>query len=170
TTLSNNGAIVSNTLTGTQADTVAASYAVLNEQSNAGVIAATATLTYGAGFSKNGVTSVSNSSVALNGNSVIAVGYGNSANNSLSLNALNNPATAGTLSTAALASNQSNTGNVSATSGSNALAINSGVSGIGTGGVSQSSLSINGNALGSAAYGNSVTNAVTFGGTNVTLH
>lgn len=47
--------------------------------------------------------------------------------------------------------------------------INAGAWGSSTGPVNQSSLSVNGNALGAAAYGNSVTNTMTIGGNNVNV-
>jgi len=110
--------------------------------------------------------------VALNGNSAVAVAYGNAATNSLTLAALNSPASGTTPTTAAIASNQSNTGAINATTGvgTGALAINAVASGAGnTGGVSNSSLSINGNSLGAAAYGNSATSTLTIGGNNVNV-
>lgn len=173
TTFANNSAGANTTLTGTRADSVAASFAVLNEQANTGAITAAANVTYGASFNNLGATpSVTNSSVALNGNSAVAVAYGNAATNSLMLAALNSPASGTTPTTAAIASNQSNTGAINATTGgtSAAFAINAAASGAGnTGGVSNSSLSINGNSLGSAAYGNSATSTLTVGGNNVNV-
>lgn len=174
TNFANTSAGGSASLTGGRlTDSVAASFAVLNEQGNTGVITAAANVTYGASFNNLGTApSVTNSSVALNGNSAVAVAYGNAATNSLTLAALNSPASGTTPTTAAIASNQSNTGAINATTGvtSGALAINAVASGVGnTGGVTNSSLSVNGNSLGAAAYGNSATSTLTIGGNNVNV-
>jgi hypothetical protein len=172
TTFANNGGIGSTMLNGDRADNVAASFAVLNEQANSGPINATANVTYGAVFNTLGAAStVTNSSVALNGNSAASVAYGNAATNQLTLAALNSPAAGAVPTTTAIASNQVNTGNISAVTEALqvTLAMNATGAGIGTGPVSQSSLSVNGNALSAAAFGNSATNTLTIGGNNVNV-
>ena len=173
TSFANTSAGGSASLNATRDDSVSASFAVMNEQSNAGAITAAANVTYGASFNNLGTApSVTNSAVTLNGNSAVSVAYGNAATNSLTLTALNSPATGVTPTTSAIASNQSNTGAINATTGitTGALAINAVATGAdNTGGVTNASLSINGNSLASAAYGNSATNTLTISGTNVNV-
>jgi hypothetical protein len=173
TSFANTSAGGSASLTSSRTDSVSASFAVLNEQVNNGGVTAAANVTYGTTFNNLGTApSVANSAVTVNGNSAVSVAYGNAATNSLTLTALNSPASGTTPTTTAIASNQNNTGAINASTGvtSGALAINAAASGTGnTGGVTNASLSINGNALASAAYGNSATNTLTIGGNNVNV-
>jgi hypothetical protein len=147
----------------TNASTTAAAYTVLNNQGNTGPINATATIRYGAGFNGSADTQVANSAIALNGNTVTSVGYGNAATNTLNLTALNGTAGNGTGPlTSSVASVQTNSGsvNVSATAG--------GLAGV-TGIVNRSSVSMNGNVTSASAFGNSSVTAATLGGTNLTV-
>lgn len=176
TSFANNGAAEGTPgaiLNGIGGDTVQASYAVLNEQANSGPITATATVTYGASFENLGTSpSITNAAVTVNGNSAGSVAYGNAVTNQVTFAALNSPAAPGTVpTTTAVASNQLNTGNVSATTTAQAVGISSGYAGVGVGsaGVVQSGLSINGNTLSSAAYGNSATSTLTISGNNVNV-
>ncbi|MCF8707901.1 beta strand repeat-containing protein [Rhizorhapis sp. SPR117] len=173
TAFANNSAGGSTSLDADRADSVSATFAVLNEQANSGPINAAANVTYGAGFNTLGdAPTVTNSAVALNGNSAASVAYGNAATNQLTFAALNSPVAGVVPTTTAIASNQLNTGNVTAATGALAgsLNINANSTGAGNNGpVSQSSLSINGNALSAAAYGNSATNTLTVGGNNVNV-
>lgn len=165
TTFANNSAGGQTLLNADRTDSVNASYAVLNEQANSGPIAANATVTYGATFDTLGTApSAINTSVGVNGNSATSVAFGNAATNQVTLTALNSPAAGIVPTTAGLASNQVNTGNVSATT----QAPNVAIAAYG-GAVTQSGLSIGGNALSAAAYGNSATNTLTIGGNNVNV-
>ena len=171
TSFANNSAGGSTLLSGDRTDSVEASYAVLNEQANSGPIAATATVTYSATFDSLGAApSAINSSVGVNGNSGMSVAYGNSATNTVAFSALNSPASGTVPTTTAVASNQVNTGNVSATTQAPniGIAMNTGA-GVGSGAVSQSGLSVSGNALSAAAYGNSASNTLTIGGNNANV-
>lgn len=141
-----------------------APYAVLNNQGNTGAINATANVTYGAGFSGTAPTQVGNSAVALNGNTVTAVGYGNAATNTLNLTALNGTGSSTGPVTSSVASVQNNSGAVTATAGFNS-ANTHGVTNV----VSNSSMGLNGNAASASAFGNSSVNAATLGGTNLTV-
>lgn len=176
TTFANDGAadgVGGAALNGAGSGTVQASYAVLNEQVNSGGITATATVTYGAGFDTLGdAPSITNAAVTVNGNSGTSVAYGNAATNQVTFAALNNPAAPGAVpTTTALGSTQLNTGNVSATTTAQdvGLVSNAAGVGIGTGGVVQSGLSVNGNTFSAAAYGNSATNTLTISGNNVNV-
>jgi len=173
TAFANNSAGGNTSLDADRADSVSATFAVLNEQANSGPINAAANVTYGAGFNTLGnAPTVTNSAVALNGNSAASVAYGNATTNQLTFAALNSPVAGVVPTTTAIASNQLNTGNVTAATGALAgsLNINANSTGAGNNGpVSQSSLSINGNALSAAAYGNSATNTLTVGGNNVNV-
>lgn len=165
TTFANNSAGGQTLLNADRTDGVGASYAVLNEQANSGAIAATATVTYGATFDTLGTApSAINTSVGVNGNSATSVAFGNAATNQVTLTALNSPTAGIVPTTTGLASNQVNTGNVSATT----QAPNVAIAAYG-GAVTQSGLSIGGNALSAAAYGNSATNTLTIGGNNVNV-
>lgn len=173
TAFANNSAGGSTSLDADRADSVSATFAVLNEQANSGPIKAAANVTYGAGFNTLGdAPTVTNSAVALNGNSAASVAYGNATTNQLTFAALNSPVTGVVPTTTAIASNQLNTGDVTAATGvlAGSFSINANSTGAGNNGpVSQSSLSINGNALSAAAYGNSATNTLTVGGNNVNV-
>ncbi|RSY00330.1 S-layer family protein, partial [Sphingomonas koreensis] len=148
-------------------------FAVMNGQTSTGAIAAAANGTYGAAFNTLGTApSVTNSAVTLNGNSAVSVAYGNAATNSLTLTALNSPATGAVPTTSAIAGNQSNTGAINASTGvtTGALAINAVATGANnTGGVTNASLSINGNALASAAYGNSATSSLSLSANTINV-
>lgn len=174
TTVANAANSASAIVGATRADSVYASYAVLNEQSNRASITANADATYAAGFEAVGdVPSVANSAVGVNGNSATAMAYGNAVSNALTLAVLNGPATNGAVSTAALASNQYNNGAIRATAASSGpMAL--GISATGgdlfdNGPVSQSSLAINGNTLSATAYGNSASNTLTITGNNLNV-
>jgi len=164
-------ATVSGTGPGNSTDHVSASFAVLNEQTNTGSVSATAGFAFpnfniGNASSQGTAPSIINASLTISGNSAVAVGYGNAATNSMSVSALNSGATP---TTSAIASNQYNSGDVSAYAYTVNYAAGS-TSGSGnTGPVSASSLSVNGNAIGAAAYGNSATSTLTVGGNNVNV-
>jgi hypothetical protein len=172
TSFANNGAGGSASLGGTT-DSANATFAVLNEQANSGPITATAKATYSAAFNALGAApaTVTNSAVALNGNSVASVAYGNATVNAVTFTPLNTPTAGAATTTTALASNQVNTGDVTAQTIATKVSFagNSPVSVGNTGPVFQSSLSVNGNALSAAAYGNSATNTLTIGGNNVNV-
>jgi len=173
TTFANNSEGGITSLNADRADSVAASFAVLNEQANSGPINATATVTYGAAFNTIGsAPTVTNSALTLSGNSAASVAYGNATTNELTFAALNSPVAPGTVpTTTAIASNQFNTGNVTATTVATnvSFGVNSPSIVGSNGSVSQSSLSITGNALSAAAYGNSATNTLTISGNNVNV-
>jgi len=173
TTFANTSVGGSTSLNADRDDSVTASFAVLNEQANSGPINATATVTYGAAFNTLGsAPTVTNSSLALSGNSAASVAYGNATTNELTFAALNSPVAPGIVpTTTAIASNQFNSGNVTATTVATnvSFGVNSPSIVGSTGSVSQSSLSITGNALSAAAYGNSATNTLTISGNNVNV-
>ena len=149
---------------GTATGSASAPYAVLNNQGNTGAINATANVTYGAGFSGTAPTQVGNSAIALNGNRVTAVGYGNAATNTLNLTALNGTGSPTGPVTSSVASVQNNSGAVTVTAGFNPANAH-GVTNV----VSNSSIGLNGNAASASAFGNSSVNAATLGGTNLTV-
>lgn len=169
TSFANQGAFSQTELGGGTGGSTAATFAILNAQDNGGAVSAAANVTYGASFNALGnAPTVAQSAVALNGNAVNAIAYGNAGTNTLTLSALNSP----TPTTTSIATNQVNSGAITASSGSfgASIALSGTAAGTGNQGpVSQSSLSVNGNALGAAAYGNSVTNTLTVGGNAVVV-
>ena len=155
-------------LNGSRSDITVAGFAVLNEQANSGPINAATLVSYGAGFdSLGGAPSVTNSAVAVNGNSAGSVAYGNAATNKMTFAALNSPAAGGARATTVLASNQVNTGNVGASTLATMGASAAGNGVVAGGAVNASSVSVNGNALSASAFGNSSSNTVTVSGNNV---
>lgn len=122
----------------------AAQSALLNGQTNTANIVATNTSTITLAAAGLGGSSAVNS-----GNLVRAIGYANSATNTIALNAL--PAG---LSTAALTNQQMNTGNVSA------MVSNSVIGLTGTGLTGGNVLGVSGNQIMAQATGNSVTNII----------
>lgn len=157
-------------LNGAGSDSITASFAVLNEQTNSGPINASVSVTYGTDFDAVGaVPSVMNSSSMVNGNSAATVAYGNAATNQVTFAALNSPVAAPGRTSAGIASNQLNTGDVGAFT---SAVIGTTATGAGTaagGAVSMSSVSVNGNALSASAFGNSSSNTLTISGNNVTV-
>lgn len=132
---------------------VQAQDAVLNSQVNNGAIYATSVnVTYGVALNAGaGSPLVSGSSVAVTGNQVASQAYGNSANNSLTVAALNT----GT-PTAAVGNYQLNTGAVTAT----ATTVSFGFTG-GTGTIGGSALRTTGNQISATAIGNSAVSSIT---------
>ncbi|MEP6823790.1 MAG: hypothetical protein ABI919_03155 [Ramlibacter sp.] len=154
----------SNALNATAANGVSgpgnvASFAVLNQQSNAasmnavvqntaiGVTMSGYNLQAPGYFNGNGI---SGGSASVQGNSVLASGYGNTASNALGLTA---PAAAAGTASASIVNRQTNSATISA-SVSN---VNVGVGG---GMASGSSIAITGNAVTAQAVGNSATNVL----------
>ena len=146
---------------------VQASYALANNQSNTGAVSATVTGTSGSpsasfGVALNGGTGTTGSVGALNtvadvaNNSVTAHAFGNSANNTATVAALNsgNP-------TVAVSNYQGNAANVTAT----VTYANAGLSvagGTGVAGALGSTLNVGGNSIAAQAVGNSgVTSVIT---------
>lgn len=141
--------IASSSLSGTGALAGSANAEILNAQNNSGPVTVSATMAVS--YSLNGLggnSSALNSTATVSGNVVNAVGYGNFAANSLAVSGINNGASAG------VTSHQVNTGNVSVTA-SMPMSI-----GIGTGGVSNSSLGISGNSATATAVGNSASTVI----------
>lgn len=133
----------------------AANAVVLNDQTNHGPINASANqTTYGVALNSGGGSpAVSNSTVNLNNNRVVAVAYGNQAANTLTLTPLNSG-----LPTGAINSVQYNSGAVTANTTSVTFHINasSGVTG-------NSAFRANGNAISATAVGNSVVSSIIAG-------
>lgn len=128
-----------------------ATYAVLNNQVNAGPVVASATATYTVrSTSGDGVVALNNAMVGVAGNVIEASAVGNSATNSVTLSALNYGA-----STAAIGNEQTNTANITA-SVSNGM-----IGSWNAGGVSASSVGLNGNSITSSAIGNRAVNSIT---------
>ena len=163
----------SNTLTLDASSLGYASAGMSSGQVNASVVTATASTS--ASLSLNGgsaLAAISNSTVAMDGNSTTALARGNSASNVLNVSG---GAGFGTSSVAATAqagatedtvtatygvlNHQSNTGVVTATSQSNIYRVAYVADAAGTGAL-DSSISVSGNRVASEAYGNSATNAV----------
>lgn len=128
-----------------------AGFALLNAQRNSGdvTVAATASYTTTLNSDAGASASVFGSGARVAGNQAVAVAYGNSGSNTMTVAALNSaPATT------ALTSTQVNSGNIgAATVGTNTLTV-------GSVGVSGSSLGVTGNGIAAAAFGNSVANAI----------
>jgi hypothetical protein len=124
---------------------VQAPVALLNTQTNYGIVTATAS---DARAPLNGPGSADQSSTSITGNSMTASAYGNTASNSVSLSAMNQAPGA------AIANAQSNYANVSA------LVTGPGFAGA-PGPTSASTFSISGNQLAAIAVGNQVSSAIT---------
>jgi len=127
-----------------------ATYAVLNNQVNAGPVVASATATYTVRSTSGGGVALNNAMVGVAGNVIEASAVGNSATNSVTLSALNYGA-----STAAIGNEQLNTANITA-SVSNGM-----IGSWNAGGVSASSVGLNGNSITSSAIGNRAVNSIT---------
>ena len=137
---------------GTVGSSVSANAGVLNAQTNSGAVSATSTgaiykVALNTAGNVDNAGSVGN--VGVTGNQVTAQAYGNSATNTMTLNALNT-----NMPTAAIGNYQSNTGSVTAT-------VSSVTYGVGiTGGVNSSTLRTQGNQITATAVGNSVTSSI----------
>lgn len=133
---------------------VAAQAAVLNAQSNSGPVSATATsVTYGVALNGQGGSvpgAAALGAIAVNGNTVAAQAYGNTATNSVVMTALN-----GGTPTAAVANYQTNSGPVVAT----ATSVNFGIASP-RGAVTGSTLQTSGNQVGATAIGNNVVTTI----------
>ena len=152
---SNYGAL-STTGAGSQFDadglSTQAQAAVLNAQSNTGTVTATSqNVTYTVALNGGpAVPAVTGSTVGVTGNSVGALAYGNTANNTLTLTALNT----GT-PTAAVGNYQTNTAAISAT----ATSVSFGASST-AGNVTNSTFGVTGNSVTATAIGNNGVNAI----------
>jgi hypothetical protein len=138
---------------GTPAQTVSATYGVLNAQNNGAVItAAVSGTTYGMALN-NTISGASDaatdSTFSVSGNMVMAQATGNTGASSVTLTGLNN-ATAN----AAIGSTQTNTGNVVASIASTSIGSTS------FGSLTGNAATVGGNTLSSSATGNSVTNLI----------
>jgi hypothetical protein len=123
---------------------------LFNNQTNDGSVTATSTnATYKLALNSSGSPSINQSSIGVMGNTVSAAAYGNSANNSMTLNALNTGN-----ATAAIGNVQSNNAAVTAT----VTGANYGVNV--NGGVTTSALRTGGNQVLATAVGNSSVSAI----------
>lgn len=132
--------------------------AVLNAQTNDGAVSATSqNVTYTVAFNGGaGVPVATGSTVGVNGNSAAALAYGNTANNTLTLTALNT----GT-PTSAVVNYQSNTADITATASAVHFGASSnvGVGGL-NGSVTNSTFGVNGNSVTATAVGNNGVNVI----------
>jgi hypothetical protein len=120
-------------LSGSYGDNVRARAIITNDQANSNSVSAQAQATFNVVLnSAEGVPSVASSTVAVGGNKIAAVAYGNQATNQLTLTPLNSG-----LATGAVFNTQSNTGAITA-----------------------SAFRTTGNAISATAVGNSVTTTI----------
>lgn len=126
--------------------------AVLNAQVNEGSVSASSTdASYMVALNTDeGFGAITNGTIGVIGNSVSAAAYGNTATNTLAINALNTGQPTG-----AVANYQSNGGSVSASVTTVTYGIASGL-----GAVTGSSLSVSGNAITATAVGNSSVSSI----------
>lgn len=132
-----------------------APYAVLNSQSNTASVTAQATQnpTYAVALNNGtGGPAISNTSVVINGNSVSAAAYGNSASEAINMSALN-----GSAAGAALVNSQSNVGNVTASATNVGMTLTQ----RGAAGMAGTTMTVGGNSIGAMAVGNSSVVTVT---------
>lgn len=146
--VASNGSVVSN---GTNL-AVSANAGILNSQNNSGAVLATVADTYSVvAMNSVGSPAITGSSVSVTGNQVAAQAYGNSVVNQVTLNALNTGSP-----TSAVGSYQSNSGAVTAV-------VDTVFFGAGTlvsGGVTGSTLRVNGNQITASAIGNSSVSSI----------
>lgn len=122
---------------------VNATYAALNSQVNSGSVSATTTASYGVNSAGGDGVALNNALVTGNGNIIEASAVGNSATNRVTLSALSFGD-----STAAIGNEQLNTADITAS-------VSNGMIGSTTsGGVTSSSVGLNGNSISSSAVGN----------------
>lgn len=138
-------------LSGSYGDNVRARAIITNDQANSNSVSAQAQATFNVVLnSAEGVPSVASSTVAVGGNKIAAVAYGNQATNQLTLTPLNSG-----LATGAVFSTQSNTGAITATATSATFGITASAST-----TNASAFRTTGNAISATAVGNSVTTTI----------
>lgn len=136
-----------------------ASFAVLNQQSNAASMSAVVQNT-AIGVTMSGFNmpapgyyyggGINGGSASVQGNSVLASGYGNTASNALGLTA---PAAAASTASASIVNRQTNTASINAT-------VSNVTIGVGGGMATGSAIAITGNSVTAQAIGNSATNVL----------
>ncbi|MDB5699682.1 MAG: hypothetical protein JWN69_2486, partial [Alphaproteobacteria bacterium] len=126
---------------------------MVNRQTNDNSVSATASATYRVILNADGVQAATGSTVAVTGNVVNAVAFGNRASNVLTLNAMPGGTTGG-----AVVSNQTNNGAITATASSVIFGV-----GIPSSGMQSAQTSVSGNQIAASAVGNAVTTTINIG-------
>jgi hypothetical protein len=135
-------------------DSATATYAVLNRQDNSGAVTATGSSgsQYAVALNSGGATTpVGATTINVTYNTMDAAAYGNSANNSATVSALNSGN-----ATVALQNQQLNTGAVSASITGSTIGAS-----VGSPGISGATMAVGNNSIVSSAIGNTATNMIT---------